>query len=739
MSLQPRLVNFDEYWKDLSVTLRAVITCGKVERRVWNDRFSDVYALCVAYPEPLYKELYHEVRMYLESHVKEIYRDITSSGDEWLMSKYYTYWQQYSKGCEYINALFSYLNQQFIKKQRKTGSDYAYGDIHPVDPKNQFMEIGELAYDAWKRLLIIPIEKSLVDTVLDEIHRDRTQSSTVNQGVVHAVINSLVAVDERSTSKSELLLYKSVFEDRFLKTTGEYYRQKASEYISELTCCEYLEKAIQLLTDEERRCRRYLHPSSYKLVKMQLEERFSSDHLSMLHAECHELVQRESSKDLANMYKLLMPIKGTSPLCQSLEAHIKKTGLQMIESFTTENVHQQFVEAMLTLHRKYSQMVHETFINDQQFIAVLDKACSAVINHKPPGSKHCRSPELLVKYCDSLLRKGVKALSEMEIDERLNASITVFKYLADKDIYQGVYQRMLCKRLIYRLSASMDAEEVMINRLKQTCGYEFTNKLHRMFTDMNISADLGGKFLERCKEDMASLTHGFSILVLQAGSWPISSQKIPQFQLPSELERSVQLFEKFYETKFNGRKLSWVHGYSTGELKLQYLPKAYSVTLGLYQMSILLQYNDCLQYTADELKERTKLEEKDWNRHVQPLTNDKMIILVDGYYALNMYYTNKRTKFKIMSVAVKETQQETERVRTSTDEDRKWQIQAAIVRIMKSRKLFRHNLLIEEVIKQLSSRFNPSVSLIKKSIEALIEKQYMERTPDSKDEYSYIA
>ena len=66
-------------------------------------------------------------------------------------------------------------------------------------------------------------------------------------------------------------------------------------------------------------------------------------------------------------------------------------------------------------------------------------------------------------------------------------------------------------------------------------------------------------------------------------------------------------------------------------------------------------------------------------------------------YTLNMNYVNKRTKFKIMSVTVKETQQETERVRTSTDEDRKWQIQAAIVRIMKSRRVFRHNLLIEEV------------------------------------------
>ena len=31
-------------------------------------------------------------------------------------------------------------------------------------------------------------------------------------------------------------------------------------------------------------------------------------------------------------------------------------------------------------------------------------------------------------------------------------------------------------------------------RLKQACGYEFTNKLHRMFTDMNISEDLNTKF-----------------------------------------------------------------------------------------------------------------------------------------------------------------------------------------------------------------------------------------------------
>ena len=34
----------------------------------------------------------------------------------------------------------------------------------------------------------------------------------------------------------------------------------------------------------------------------------------------------------------------------------------------------------------------------------------------------------------------------------------------------------------------------LLHRLKQACGYEFTNKLHRMFTDMNMSEDLNTKF-----------------------------------------------------------------------------------------------------------------------------------------------------------------------------------------------------------------------------------------------------
>ena len=53
---------------------------------------------------------------------------------------------------------------------------------------------------------------------------------------------------------------------------------------------------------------------------------------------------------------------------------------------------------------------------------------------------------------------------------------------------------------------------------QQACGYEFTNKLHRMFTDMSISADLNNKFSDFTTKENIDLGVNFSILVLQVGT-----------------------------------------------------------------------------------------------------------------------------------------------------------------------------------------------------------------------------
>ena len=60
--------------------------------------------------------------------------------------------------------------------------------------------------------------------------------------------------------------------------------------------------------------------------------------------------------------------------------------------------------------------------------------------------------------------------------------MVLFKYIEDKDVFQQFYTTKLSKRIIHGVSASDEAEASMISKLKEACGFEYTNKLQRMFT-----------------------------------------------------------------------------------------------------------------------------------------------------------------------------------------------------------------------------------------------------------------
>ena len=72
-------------------------------------------------------------------------------------------------------------------------------------------------------------------------------------------------------------------------------------------------------------------------------------------------------------------------------------------------------------------------------------------------------------------------------------------------------------------------------------------------------------------------------------------------------------------------------------------------------------------------------------------------------------------------------------------EARKNTVEAAVVRIMKSRKSMEHNALIAEVGRQLMGRFGVESGFVKKRIEALIEREYIARDKENRRLYHYLA
>ncbi len=73
------------------------------------------------------------------------------------------------------------------------------------------------------------------------------------------------------------------------------------------------------------------------------------------------------------------------------------------------------------------------------------------------------------------------------------------------------------------------------------------------------------------------------------------------------------------------------------------------------------------------------------------------------------------------------------------DKERKYTIDAAIVRTMKSRKVLQHQQLVMEVVQQLQRMFKPDFKLIKKRIEDLVAREYLERDADNPQQFKYLA
>jgi len=84
-----------------------------------------------------------------------------------------------------------------------------------------------------------------------------------------------------------------------------------------------------------------------------------------------------------------------------------------------------------------------------------------------------------------------------------------------------------------------------------------------------------------------------------------------------------------------------------------------------------------------------------------------------------------------------ENDKEREDAKARVEQDRKPQIEAAIVRIMKDRKTLDHSQLIAEVVRQLSPKFRPEVSDIKLRIESLIDREFLAR--ENERTYNYRA
>lgn len=107
---------------------------------------------------------------------------------------------------------------------------------------------------------------------------------------------------------------------------------------------------------------------------------------------------------------------------------------------------------------------------------------------------NAKSPEYLSLFIDDKLKKGVKGMTEQEIEQVLDKTMVLFRYLQEKDVFERYYKQHLAKRLLLNKSVSDDSEKNMISKLKTECGCQFTSKLEGMFKDISVSNTMMEEF-----------------------------------------------------------------------------------------------------------------------------------------------------------------------------------------------------------------------------------------------------
>ncbi|KAF7553565.1 hypothetical protein G7046_g7067 [Stylonectria norvegica] len=688
------------------------------------------------------EELYNKLIDYLKTHLEGLVTASKAHTDEALLSFYIKEWSRYTVAAKYIHHLFRYLNRHWVKREIDEG-------------KKNIYDVYTLHLVQWRKVLFEQVSNKVMEAVLKLVEKQRN-GETIEHGQIKQVVDSFVSLglDEADPTKSTLDVYRFHFERPFLNATKEFYTAESKQFVAENSVVEYMKKAETRCAEEEERVRMYLHQDIHLPLKKCCNQALIADHSSLLRDEFQVLLDNDREEDMARMYSLLSRIpEGLEPLRTRFETHVRKAGLsavQKVQSSEGDKLEPKvYVDALLEIHTQYQGLVKRAFTDEPEFTRSLDNACREFVNRNEvckAGSN--KSPELLAKYTDVLLRKSSTSIEEADLERTLSQIMTVFKYIEDKDVFQKFYSRMLARRLVHSNSSSDDAETSMISKLKEACGFEYTNKLQRMFQDMQISKDLNKDFRDHLAgvEYTKAVDSTFSIL--GTGFWPLTAPST-DFNPPPEIAAEIERFVIFYKHKHDGRKLTWLWHLCKGEIKAGYCKNSktpYTFQVSIYQMAILLLFNENDNYTYDDMLSATQLSTEVLDQALAVILKAKVLVMAGPpgskpssgkSFRLNYDFKSKKIRVNLNLGGVKEARAEEAETTKTIEEDRKLVLQSAIVRIMKARKKMKHTQLVSETINQIRSRFVPKVSDIKKCIEILLDKEYLERLDD--DELGYLA
>ena len=637
--------------------------------------------------------LYTAVCQSFKDYARTVAQQLSVCSETQLLSIYIEYWRSYSIALHSICSFLMYMDYNYCSVLKKPS-------LHRVGIST-FLELASEP----------KLRQRVTNVLLSHVSTFRS-GAICNLEQLRAAVQVLLQM-VRDGAMNE---YECVFEAPFLHSSALYFAAEAARYLQACSGVEYARAVEAAIARERTLCSSNLAPSTFaqllKVMQSTMIEQQALQILQALNSGLDACLNADRVDALGDLYQCVSRTdSGLAELIQMFKKHVEAAckGLVASETMSTPVV---FVQQALALSQRFQGIIDTCFNGRRALHDAFVAAMTAVCNSKPGV------PEALSLYLDTCARNpdNVDGSANFVVDRVMQ----LFRFIGDKDVFQSYYVTHMAQRILTTKGCNEEYERVIIESLKKHCGLGYTHKMERMFKDAEDSVNLAQDWTESVQNASLPLQAPANVLILTAGVWPPMAEST--LKLPPTLQAACDNFAAWYTSKFGKqRNLQWRCHVATADVTCTYGSRAYIITMPLPCMAIMLQFAEHSgPLSLKQLVDSTGMNDTVLLPFLETLTAPRHPLLLGaadaGSWWVNEGFSSKHVRFSLhtMSVVSSGDDDALKGTKAKVVVCRDQLVDAAIVRIIKSRKIIAHSTLLHEVSAQLSAFFEPRPSDIKK-------------------------
>ena len=736
-------------WNEILKWFKLMLEKGDTEKC-----FQEVY---MQIDDLLINDIPQEVIQSIENILTEYSSNIKNKLNSLLDKKGEDFFKEFNSLWFEINKVFNILRKIMNKYEK-----IAYGNIQKNNVYEIFLyhlkesltkendNINFIKHSINEILIQIGLLRDKIISKLDDDNNEKNCINEIKMDIEEDINNNdnkkYSELSHEFLEKLSLLIrffcetgiYQEYFSKELITNTENYYNKITQEYINNNTIDKYINYVEEILEFENYLIVNNFNEITLKPVLNKLNIILLNNNKKIIFEKYYDNQNLNNNSKLAlnenyplmkKIYILFKNIKLEEEIRKKFTDYIINTCKSIYSKYSKNYI--LFYESIILLKKNIDKYISDSFLGEEKFKSISKESLIKGMNQKP--NFIC---DIFNNYIDNILRfdAGKKPLNE--IKNIINEYMILFKYIGNKDLFENRFIKKLCVRCLFDLNKSEEAQNYLIEQLKKECGPYFVSKSQEMISDVKASQEMSQSFNDLQKKEKENNNNDINIpinyFVLSNYTWPIDkliSGEIQNF----DINKKEKKFFEFYRKKNSGKSLFWHLPYCFGEIEMKTKDDLSPIKIignGVHIAILKCFTKSILSLSLKDIIKKTKIEKEIIQKNIKKLVNKNILKYEDNTYVINLFLNKNEDINEILLIDYDEQEEENNNEENEDKgvEERKWVIEAYIMKILKQKKAMKKKELIATVNEKMP--FEEKEEIINKRIEQLINNRYLSKDND---------